>query len=602
MRPPSYLADLPIPTPPPMANLFMTSRFDLPPRGGYSFRRLLNSNSTSNFEASHMLHFGETLYNRSNKSYGGTPILPRKNVYSTEYITEKEKRSKFFSTSSDLSKELEEVQNLSEGLQKHFGSCKDIDEVDCGGVLDHRSSQQIYCNDHYISDIDENEEVKQFCYSYDVSEQKYFSENEKCAYSSRTLPLAPSVKFSRSSKVISPQSAYGFRDSLSPLKSSDFSGGSPLFGRVCDNSYTEKIVKTPMRPVVKIAKIRDNFLNMKTVVFLTLLAASCVSSTWVLPSNITDSWLTLANPFFSECVCKTGVKPDLALRLFTNTDLVNDACLKCFIRCLGVNLNLINAATGLIDEALVVSKAAGVTSDIIAHCNGIAGNATNDTCELDHLLMSTEEVDKVTNIPKSVEFSPHQSKVTEVPDEQPIIKVQFPNNITRGPGRPRLLRTGSRGRPRKLFQSRSSVSQNTEETQIDEVERDVDDDVFVNVAEVIPSNITDAWLALVNPFFSECICQTGVKPDVALRAFTHTDLVDDACLKCFLKCLGIKLNIINLATGAVDENMLASKIVGVTPAIASYCNDLSKNQTDSCQRTYEGVVCLAFAVANALGL
>ncbi|KAK4881727.1 hypothetical protein RN001_005046 [Aquatica leii] len=113
----------------------------------------------------------------------------------------------------------------------------------------------------------------------------------------------------------------------------------------------------------------------------------------------------------------------------------------------------------------------------------IAGNATNDTCELDRLLMSTEEVDKVTNIPKSVEFSPHQSKVTEVPDEQPIIKVQFPNNITRGPGRPRLLRTGSRGRPRKLFQSRSSVSQNTEETQIDEVERDVDDDVFVNVAE-----------------------------------------------------------------------------------------------------------------------
>ncbi|KAK4877278.1 hypothetical protein RN001_009784, partial [Aquatica leii] len=115
---------------------------------------------------------------------------------------------------------------------------------------------------------------------------------------------------------------------------------------------------------------------------------------------------------------------------------------------------------------------------------GIAGYATNDTCELDHLLMSTEEVDKVTNIPKSVEFSPHQSKVTEVPDEQPIIKVQFPNNITKGPGRPRLLRTGSRGRPRKLFQSRSSVSQNTEETQIDEIERDVDDDVFVNVAEM----------------------------------------------------------------------------------------------------------------------
>lgn len=53
----------------------------------------------------------------------------------------------------------------------------------------------------------------------------------------------------------------------------------------------------------------------------------------------------------------------------------------------------------------------------------------------------------------------------------------------RGPGRPRLLRTGSRGRPRKLFSTRrrTEVDENDKpEIQIN----DGDDDVFANVAEV----------------------------------------------------------------------------------------------------------------------
>lgn len=70
------------------------------------------------------------------------------------------------------------------------------------------SSQNLYYNDHYISDIDENEEVKQFCFSYDVSDGK----------------------------------------SLSSLKSSDCLDASPLLGK--------RVLKTPQRPVVKLARIR----------------------------------------------------------------------------------------------------------------------------------------------------------------------------------------------------------------------------------------------------------------------------------------------------------------------------------------------------------
>ncbi|KAK4883848.1 hypothetical protein RN001_000119 [Aquatica leii] len=122
---------------------------------------------------------------------------------------------------------------------------------------------------------------------------------------------------------------------------------------------------------------------------------------------------------------------------------------------------------------------------------------------------------------------------------------------------------------------------------------------FVSSTWVLPSNITDSWLALVNPFFSECICQTRVKPHIALRAIANTDLVDDACLKCFIKCLAINLNFFNTATGMVDQALVVSKIAGVTPEIISYCNDLTNNEMDVCQGAYDFFVCFAFAVANA---
>lgn len=280
MRPPSCLADLPIPTPPPMANLFMTSRFDLPTRGAYSFRRLLHSGSSEfgrpsstigrsgSFETS--LRFDDGLYTNRNdertRSYGGTPVLTRRLLpqcpdyfVNRQEITDykKEKRKKYFSTDSDLSRELEEVQALSKELHKSFGEfSEDLEETENTSTFYKNS----FYNDHYISDIDENEEVKKFCFSYDVTEQKSSnSERSSFTSTSRTLPLTPSARFSKSESGPSPQYTHksdGFRGSLSSLKSSDFGEGNSLFGKISDPSYSQRILKTPIRPVVKIAKIR----------------------------------------------------------------------------------------------------------------------------------------------------------------------------------------------------------------------------------------------------------------------------------------------------------------------------------------------------------
>ncbi|CAD6993124.1 unnamed protein product [Ceratitis capitata] len=63
----------------------------------------------------------------------------------------------------------------------------------------------------------------------------------------------------------------------------------------------------------------------------------------------------------------------------------------------------------------------------------------------------------------------------------------------RGPGRPKLLRTGCRGRPRKVFRSRNSIEEDVQPVESDIILDVEDDDVFSGIAEI------DTRLALNGP-------------------------------------------------------------------------------------------------------
>lgn len=249
MRPPSCLSDLPIPPPPPMTNLFVTSRFDLHGLGGYGFRRTLSSDVMMGLSAA-------------------SPYLARKKSLlaaglsrcsSGELLS---KPSKYLAD-SDLSKEMEEVEALTKEIMSKYSSLNEysMKESDSGLVEEEQlpSPKEMvsryvsttpeafpsstYCQDHYISDIDENEEVKRFFVSYEARSV------------SATSSFSPLPRNSMASFQGVVQGGEEYRESWSSVKSSDCGSSSPLTGRRDELAHSE-VWKSPSRPVVKLARIR----------------------------------------------------------------------------------------------------------------------------------------------------------------------------------------------------------------------------------------------------------------------------------------------------------------------------------------------------------
>ncbi|KAK4873983.1 hypothetical protein RN001_013343 [Aquatica leii] len=106
---------------------------------------------------------------------------------------------------------------------------------------------------------------------------------------------------------------------------------------------------------------------------------------------------------------------------------------------------------------------------------------------LDELFTSTRTKGHKNNQPKIVEFLHDDELNNKECQRVPVIpegtKTELEEDLIRGPGRPKLLRTGSRGRPRKVFRSTRAAVQD-DDAQIDDVHSKIEDDVFVSVAEV----------------------------------------------------------------------------------------------------------------------
>ena len=239
-----FASDLPIQTPPPMADLAMTSRLRLAP-----------SLSISEF--------------------GRSPLLSRTTAFGTNFSTRKNHPTTTFTASrfmtledvrvnidvvpphgskylkdNDLARELEEVKNLSYELQTKFPETLNA------------SSSNIYFNEHYISDIDENEELAEF------SHRRYSDSPSQCDkfFVPEYKTLQTRLKVHKSMRMPSPILVKR-HDSLSSFKSSEWGGGSGGYGGASPLSAigkklefelapTPKVLRSPCRAVVKIANVR----------------------------------------------------------------------------------------------------------------------------------------------------------------------------------------------------------------------------------------------------------------------------------------------------------------------------------------------------------
>lgn len=97
----------------------------------------------------------------------------------TRTVPRIQQKSKYLSRNSLIFDELEEVRALNKELQKK--SVGESAEENISRILGESSNSEtspeyysVFLNEHYISDIDENEEIKEFLCGYKVPERRYF--------------------------------------------------------------------------------------------------------------------------------------------------------------------------------------------------------------------------------------------------------------------------------------------------------------------------------------------------------------------------------------------------------------------------------------------
>ncbi|KAF5282733.1 hypothetical protein FQR65_LT02730 [Abscondita terminalis] len=99
---------------------------------------------------------------------------------------------------------------------------------------------------------------------------------------------------------------------------------------------------------------------------------------------------------------------------------------------------------------------------------------------------------------------------------------------------------------------------------------------------------------MIEPFISECICATGVNPSFVISMLTNLDFPNDACFKCFLKCLANKLNLLN-----PDGTLYVSAFLKIVPGASAAINVACTNQTikilDLCEKIWTYTRCFVSA-------
>ncbi|KAF2901126.1 hypothetical protein ILUMI_05060 [Ignelater luminosus] len=104
------------------------------------------------------------------------------------------------------------------------------------------------------------------------------------------------------------------------------------------------------------------------------------------------------------------------------------------------------------------------------------------------------------------------------------------------------------------------------------------------------SDIRRLWRRIAGPFESECIRNTSVQLSTVDEFHEYGALPDDPDLKCYFRCAGSKLQILNSA-GGINVEKMAQIVDYVDPALAQKCSKIVKHP-DPCQKAYLLVRCL----------
>lgn len=98
---------------------------------------------------------------------------------------------------------------------------------------------------------------------------------------------------------------------------------------------------------------------------------------------------------------------------------------------------------------------------------------------------------------------------------------------------------------------------------------------------------TKKWLSMLEPFKRDCIAETKVNPEYPDRIVLHGEYPEDRKLKCYVKCMSMKMGVLD-ANGEVVEEIFRKYLNvdddEIAKSVSKKC--LNENSTDLCEKAF----------------
>ncbi|KAB0797001.1 hypothetical protein PPYR_11062 [Photinus pyralis] len=124
--------------------------------------------------------------------------------------------------------------------------------------------------------------------------------------------------------------------------------------------------------------------------------------------------------------------------------------------------------------------------------------------------------------------------------------------------------------------------------------------VYATAVKVVPKYIRVAWYRSALPFADECICRTGVLARYATNVFLNADYPSDSCLKCYVRCIYIRLHYMNSSNGTWNADEISRTMKGMTPKITENCIKRTRNIVDDCEKAFQLFLCAVYALQKVV--
>ncbi|KAK5642785.1 hypothetical protein RI129_008952 [Pyrocoelia pectoralis] len=102
---------------------------------------------------------------------------------------------------------------------------------------------------------------------------------------------------------------------------------------------------------------------------------------------------------------------------------------------------------------------------------------------------------------------------------------------------------------------------------------------------------------LTEPFKEECIKETGVDITYANRVFLYSEYPEDEPLKCYIKCISMRMNILNGSSGKWEKSEVIQQVSGITSESYQNCNDETEAESNLCQNSFDMSKCFVRQVS-----